>query len=153
MLLRRSGVLPLDALWVSSPEPKAASTARLLTSSGLRLDDDLREARRDGAFVAAAAFQERVLASFADPGRPAAPGWEPLCATRLRMLRAAERAVARAAGRDVVLVGHGTGLTLLLSGVIGEDPDVAAWTSMRFPDHCAVSSAGELVSPWGAWTP
>ena len=49
--LRASGELPADALWVSSTELKAVSTAKLLTSSDIGLDAELREAVRDPAWL------------------------------------------------------------------------------------------------------
>lgn len=151
MLLRRSGVLPLDAVWVSSPEPKAASTARLLTEAVVRHDDDLREAFRDGRFLGAEIFQHRVLASFADLDSPAADRWEPLRDTRARMLRATQRAIAGAAGRNVVLVGHGTALTLLVSALTDCPPDVVAWQRMLMPDYCRLTWPGEVTTSWGHW--
>lgn len=149
--LRRADVLPAEALWVSSPEPKAAATAALLTAAEVRLDDDLREARRARDYVDHATFVRRVLRSFADLENPAADGWEPLSATRARIVRAAESAVAKADGRDIVLVGHGTAMTVLVAALTATPPDVAAWQRMLMPDHCSLTWPGEVTSPWGQW--
>ncbi len=149
--LRRSGVLPAHALWVSSPEPKAASTAALLTDTPVRLDDDLREAGRDGELLATDAFLGRVLESFADLDSPAAPGWEPLRAAQARMVAVAERAVAEAGGRDVVLVGHGTAMTMLVTALTNTPPDVRGWQRMLLPDHCCLTGRGGITMPWGHW--
>jgi broad specificity phosphatase PhoE len=149
--LQDAGVLPRDALWVSSSELKAVLTAQLLTDSAVRLDDDLREAVRDPEFLHHEDFQRRVLRSFARPDECAADGWEPLARTQARVVRAAVTAVEEGAGRDVVLTGHGTAMTMLVAGLTGEPPDVAAWEAMRMPDHCAITWPGELVAAWGSW--
>lgn len=149
--LRNAGVLPDGARWVSSPEPKALETAALLSAGDVGVDDDLREARRSAEYVATDVFERRVLASFADPARSAAPLWEPLATTRSRIVRAAQRAVAAAAGADVVLVGHGTALTLLVAALTDSPPDVEAWQRMRMPDHCALLWPDRLASAWGHW--
>ena len=149
--LRASGVLPTEASWVSSPEPKARATAALLTDAVVRVDDDLREAFRSAAYVDADVFERCALHSFADPNASAAPGWEPLVRTRARMLRAARAAVVSGGGGDVVLVGHGTSLTMLVAALPASRPDVPAWRAMRMPDHCAIRWPDELVAPWGSW--
>lgn len=153
--LRGAGVLPGGACWVSSPEPKAVATARLLTEGDVGIDDDLREAGRDGAYVTPSMFAERVRRSFDHVEEAVAPGWESLSRAQERLVGAARRAAKRAAGRDVVLLGHGTALTMLVAALLGSDPDVAAWTGMRFPDHCALDvptpGGARIVSPWGAW--
>ena len=151
--LRDSGVLPAEARWTSSTEPKAIATAALLTSSEVPTSDALREALRDPEWLDAERFHELVLASFDQPDRSVRPGWEPLATTRDRVVEAANEAVDSAAGRDVVLVGHGTAWTMLVAGLTGEPPDVAAWASMRMPDHCAIEWPGRLSVAWGAWTP
>lgn len=143
--LQDVGVLPVGAHWVSSSEPKAALTAALLTRTSVRLDDDLREARRDPAFLDLEDFNRLVLRSFADVEASAADGWEPLASTRSRVLAAAAASVTEASGRDVVLVGHGTAMTMLVAALTGAGPDVPAWKAMRMPDHCAL--AWEPVEP------
>lgn len=154
--LRISHALPADAVWVGSPEPKAVATARLLTAEPLRVDPDLREAGRDAGYVSATEFAERVRRSFEDVDRAAATGWEPLALTRQRVHAAARRAVDDAAGRDVVLVGHGTAFTMLVAALVRAAPDVESWQTMRFPDHCALAvdplGSARIMSPWGAWT-
>lgn len=150
--LRASGVLPATAFWVSSTEAKAVETARLLTSAAVSLDGSLREAVRDAAWLSFEEFHSLVLRSFAEPDRSVRAGWEPLSVTQARVLSAAQAAVARAAGRDVVLVGHGTAWTMLVAGLTGEPPDIEAWSAMRMPDHCALEWPDRLVTPWGSWS-
>ena len=149
--LRESGVLPTGALWVSSTETKAVSTARLLTSTPICLDDAFREALRDAGWLGTHEFHRAVLRSFAHPDRPARAGWEPLAVTRDRVLGAARAVLVEAGDREVVLVGHGAAWTMLVSTLTGEPPDVAAWKSMHMPDHCALAWSGRITSPWGSW--
>lgn len=168
--LRGAGVLPTDAVWVSSSEPKAVATARLLTPS-LQLDDGLREAARTSEWLAEAHFEHAVRQSFAAPTTAARPGWEPLAQTRRRVVRTAHLVLARSGDRDVVLVGHGTAWTLLVAALTGAPPDVEVWTSMPMPDHCALDRRGtdgpssptagtattpraewRISKPWGSWT-
>lgn len=146
-------MLPGAGIWVSSSEPKAAATAALLADADIRLDDDLREAVRSGEYVDRGTFERQVSRSFAAPATPAAPGWEPLRVTQSRMLRAARAAVVEAGGADVVLVGHGTALTMLVSALTSTPPDVPAWKHMLFPDHCRLTWPDRVEAPWGHWAP
>jgi broad specificity phosphatase PhoE len=146
-------VLPTSALWVSSTEPKAVATAQLLTSADLSLDDGLREADRDPAWLRLDEFHALVLQSFAEPEVSVRDGWEPLEATRARVSGSARAAVERADGGDVVLVGHGTAWTMLIAGCTGQPPDVEAWQHLQMPDHCALEWPDRIARPWGSWAP
>ena len=75
-----------------------------------------------------------MRAVFADPATPAAPGWEPLDATRARLVPAVRRILDVHGDDDVVLVGHGTAWTLLVADLTGREPDLARWTSLGMPD-------------------
>ncbi len=151
--LRVAGVLPNQAVWVSSTETKAVATASLLTAAEVRQDGDLREAVRDPAWLRLEEFHALVLQCFAAPGESVRAGWEPLAVTEARVVAAARDSIARADGHDVVLVGHGTAWTMLVSGLTGEPPDVAGWDSMQMPDHCALEWPSRIVAPWGSWNP
>lgn len=151
--LRVAGVLPDDARWVSSTETKAVATASLLTAVEVRQDGDLREATRDPAWLPPEEFHALVLRSFALPDVSVRAGWEPLAVTEARVVAASRDAIAEADGHDVVLVGHGTAWTMLVSGLTGEPPDVAGWESMQMPDHCALEWPSRIVAPWGSWNP
>ena len=67
----------------------------------------------------------------------------------------AKEAISEADRCDVVLIGHGTALTLLVADLVGRPPDIDAWQAMLLPDHCRVTvredGAAEIGSPWGAW--
>jgi broad specificity phosphatase PhoE len=110
--LRTSGRLPAQAVWYSSPEPRALATAELLTDGEVGVVDGLREHERDTAEWTDD-FPEAVRWAFAVPDAVAVPGWEPLSACRERVVRTVEGMVSAHAGGDVVLVGHGTAWTLL----------------------------------------
>ncbi|MBO0826997.1 MAG: histidine phosphatase family protein [Streptosporangiales bacterium] len=149
--LRASGVLPEHARWFSSPEPKAHRTARLLTDSSVTVYDALGEVTRPGC---PDDFAVRARRGFAEPDVPAAPGWETYTAARQRIVRAVRKLRDGLDGADLVVVGHGTVLTLLVAELTGAVPDVAAWEWLGFPDHCALDAdAGGVVSPWGRSSP
>ncbi|HEX6443919.1 MAG TPA: histidine phosphatase family protein [Streptosporangiales bacterium] len=135
--LRASGALPGHARWFSSPEPKADETARLLTDSSVTVYDALGEVARPGWLDD---FAARVRRGFADPDVPAAPGWETYTAARQRTARAVRKLRESLGGVDVVVVGHGTVLTLLVAELTGAAPDVAAWERLSLPDHCALEA-------------
>ena len=130
--LRESGRLPAGAAWFCSPETKAQQTAQLLTDGDVGIVEELREQERAAGWFDD--FADRVRAAFADPARPAAPGWEPLAATRDRLLPAVRRILDVHGDDDVVLVGHGTAWTLLVAELTGHEPDLVRWASLGMPD-------------------
>lgn len=137
--LRESGRLPTRAAWFCSPEPKAQQTAQLLTDGEVGVVEELREHERAAGWLED--FADRVRAAFAEPSRPAAPGWEPLDATRDRLLPAVRRILDVHGDDDVVLVGHGTAWTLLVAELRGEEPDLVRWDSLGMPDVIEVPVA------------
>ena len=146
--LRSAAVLPEDAAWFVSPEPKAIQTADLLGPPSYEVVDDLREQERSGNWVED--FDTAVIRALRDPDLPAVLGWEPAAATQERVVAAVRAITVRAMLRghdDVVLVGHGTAWTLLVAALTDAAPDVEAWQTMRLPDHCVLD--GAVVAPWG----
>jgi broad specificity phosphatase PhoE len=133
--------LPADALWYSSPEPKAFMTARLLTDRPIEVVGDFREHERHTSDWMGD-FEAVVSAAFADPDRSAYPGWEPLAQTRRRVVRAAREILAQHPDDDVVLVGHGTAWTLLRAAVTGQPPDLEWWAGLAMPDAASMQAAG-----------
>ena len=103
-----------SATWHSSDEPKALATARHLTDRSLRTWPALREAHRSDWFATHEEFRAAVRDAFAEPARAARPGWEPLAGTRTRVSAVVADLIARD-GTELVLVGHGTAWTLLVS--------------------------------------
>ena len=156
-LLREAGVLPpREAMWFSSPEPKAVETAALLHPRAAQMIEGLREAERGPGWLGAGDFVSAVRRSFATEEVPAAAAWEPVVETRRRVVEAAASAIAQARraedGTDVVLVGHGTAWTLLVADLTCSPPDLARWEQMTMPDHCSVDpEAGTILSAWGQW--
>lgn len=163
---------PQSAVWFSSPEPKALQTARLLsdavtidavTIDPVTIDDRLREAERSRFLLDSESFTAAVTRSLAEPDVAAVEGWEPLARTRSRMAEVLTDVLAAArtdrsghADHDddhadsVVLVGHGTAFTLLVSLVTGSPVDVGSWRSMRMPDHWSADlDTGRVLHGWG----
>lgn len=168
--LRASGVLPtLAATWCSSMEPKAVATAELLAAAtDVHHLAGLGEAARPACWSERSEFEATVERSFTTPTEPALPEWEALDAVRRRLLRAFEDAVlplaARSGHDDVVLVGHGTAWTVLVSALTAAPPDVDAWRAMTMPDHCQLeievgrptsraggTSRARVLRHWGDW--
>jgi len=154
--LRGSGVLPGDAVWLSSVEPKAlATTQRLSPDGSCGSVEGLHEAERPAGWLSQEEFTAAVRRSFAHPDEAARKSWEPLTEVGVRVATAAGTVIngAREAdATDVVLVGHGTAWTLLVSALIGEAPDLDSWELMSMPDHCSIDvDARVIVSPWGHW--
>jgi broad specificity phosphatase PhoE len=125
--------LPLVARWYSSPEPKAFMTARLLTEEPIEVVADLREHERHSTDWVED-FDALVRRAFAEPEVAAYDGWEPLARCRDRVARAASDVLASHGGDDVVMVGHGTAWTCLLSVLRGTPPDLDLWAAMAMPD-------------------
>jgi broad specificity phosphatase PhoE len=137
--LRASGRLPQDAVWCSSPEPKARQTAARLTGAPVAVVDALAEQRRDaGRLGTSEEFRAAVRLAFAAPERAAVPGWEPLAVTRDRVVPAV-RHLLRTYDGPLVLVGHGTAWTVVVAALTGRPPDLAAWEGLRTPDVWPVS--------------
>lgn len=137
------------AAWYTSDEPKAVATAHQLTAGQVQEWPALREAHRFDWFATHEEFREAVLEAFSQPSRSARPGWEPLDDTRRRVSDAVSQIVDEN-GDDVVLVGHGTAWTLLLSELTGTAPDLTAWTKLRTPDLCTLDLDTRTVSHrWG----
>ena len=131
-----------DAVWFSSPEPKATRTAFLLAGQNVDVIDDLREQDRGGgAWVDD--FQGVMAEAFARPDSAARDGWETLSETRRRVVGAVREIVAAYPGREVVLVGHGTAWTLLVAELSGTEPDLDCWRAFAMPDVIVVETDGQ----------
>lgn len=124
---------PDDAVWYTSPEPKAARTAFLLAKREVPMVVDLREHDRGGSGWVPD-FAGVVREAFTSPHAVARPGWEPIVRTRSRVVAAVRKILAEHPGRDVVLVGHGTAWTLLAAELTGTEPDLERWGSLAMPD-------------------
>lgn len=139
------------ASWYSSDEPKAVATTRALTDGEFDTVSALHEALRADWFPHEDEFQAAVFAAFEIPARAARPGWEPFDRTRARIFKAAQE-ILDLSQTDVVLVGHGTAWTLLVSEITGQPPDLDAWRRLEMPDLCTLDlSTGTVVRPWRNW--
>lgn len=130
--LRTSGRLPQQATWYSSPEPKAQQTAQLLTDGQVGVVPDLRELERPAGW--SERWEEDVRRCFAQPEEPACPGWESLADCRRRVHRAVTPILTAHGGESVVLVGHGTAWSALISALNRAAPDLALWQRLGMPD-------------------
>ncbi len=120
---------------VSSPEPKARATADAVAAQvgvDVEVDDRLVEARRPWVGEGYRKLAHRYLAG-AD-----VDGWEPRAEVAARVEAAvAERRAAGAADAvgDIVVVGHGLGLSLHLGAVLPAGFDLYGfWCRLAFPD-------------------
>lgn len=138
--LREGGRLPQDATWFCSPEPKAVQTAQLLSDGDVAVVEGLREHRRDSTQWHDD-FPAVVRRAFAEPDRAAAPGWEPLARCRERVVTAVRALREEHPAGPLVLVGHGTAWTVLVSALTGREPDLAAWERLAMPDVLTVEPA------------
>ena len=136
---------PTDAVWFTSPEPKAMRTALLLAGREVPVVEDLREHDRRGTGWVPD-FTDAVREAFANPCSEARPGWEPMSRTRSRVVAAVRQILAEHPGRDVVLVGHGTAWTLLAAVLTGTEPDLERWRILAMPDVMTVEAARLLES-------
>lgn len=139
------------ASWHSSDEPKAVATASALTDGEVEVVPMLKEAVRADWFPHRDQFEAAALAAFARPADAAHPGWEPFDQTRARVRATADKIVRRSR-TDVVLVGHGTAWTLLVSDITGQPPDLESWRRLGQPDLCTLDlDARSVVRAWGTW--
>jgi len=141
--------LPEHAAWYSSPEPKALGTAVLLTDDPVEVVDDLREHERDSTDWIDD-FETVVRRAFAEPELPAYDGWAPLADTRRRVVSAVAGILDVHPAGDVVLVGHGTAWTLVISALEAKPADLDTWSRLAMPDVvacCPVGGLGDMLVP------
>lgn len=86
------------------------------------------------------AWRALVRRGFVVPEESALEGWEPLEATRARVVPTVRRLLDRHLGEDVVLCGHATVWTVLVSALTGRPPDLDAWERLAMPDLWVVSA-------------
>jgi broad specificity phosphatase PhoE len=137
--------LPTRATWFSSPEAKALATARLLTDGEVEVVGALREqVRLQVGWIDD--FDAVLAEAFAHPERPAYDGWEPLAATRLRVVTAVRELLLSHPTGDLVLVGHGTSLALVAAELTGTGVNPYAPAAMGFPDVVTVRMSSSAVA-------
>jgi broad specificity phosphatase PhoE len=131
---------------VSSDEPKARQTAEILARArqwDLDLDTDLREHDRNAVgYLPREDFEAGIARLFVSPA-DLVFGSETAIQVLVRFSAAVERAQHAAPGGDVLVVTHGTALTLYLAEAAGIDP-LPFWRAMTMP--MAVVLEGGSVS-------
>lgn len=139
-----------EATWFSSDERKALATAQRLTDTAVQRVRGLREAARSSYVEDQAAFVDAVSRGLRHPAIEALPGWEPLERTQRRVADTVTDIVSTVPG-DVVLVGHGTAWTLLISH-LAHEPLPERVPPMDMPDLLTLDlSAQAVVHRWGDW--
>lgn len=125
---RLSDTLPDDPYVVASPEPKAVATA--LTGTGRQPTLDLRlvEVRRPADWVAD--HRTRALRYLRGEAQD---GWEDRDDVMMRMDAAIQEHLDHAAGRRLVVVGHGMSAALWMSRRLRVDA-AQWWMGLAFPD-------------------
>ena len=128
----------LPASLISSTEPKAEQTARVI-SELLELDmsasDGLREHRRPGEFLPAADFEARIEAFFRHPDE-VVYGKESCDELGLRIQTEVEAALSRDSTKNAILVTHGTAMTSYIMRHWQVDP-FELWKSLELPAYLA----------------
>ncbi len=135
---------------VTSPEPKARATAAPIAQAAgveLRVEDDLREAERGSSPVDDRARFVARVDSWLD-GTPV-PSWEERDAAASRIVACISRLLDESGG-DLVLVSHGTVLSLYLAWLRGQERvDLAEWEAIPLPAFTLVDpDARRIVEPW-----
>lgn len=140
----------LPAAIVSSTEPKAAETAALLartlgvtyeTAAGLHEHD-----RSTVGWLGGERFEAAVTALFRQP-EELVLGRETAVEALARVERATAEALRRHPRGDVVIVTHGTVMTLLVAATNPIDA-VAFWRGLEMPDSVVLALPGRtLVLP------
>jgi broad specificity phosphatase PhoE len=129
---------------VSSPERKAEETARIIARR-LNLpvirDEGFVEHRRPSvAFGTRAEFEASIRRVFDNPSERFF-GSESADEARARF----EKAVGSHTARPLVVVTHGTVLTLFVSRKTGLDP-MTLWTSLKLPEAFVLDSNMQLLA-------
>jgi len=148
--LARLGLFAGVEAVVTSPEPKARDTAEPIARAAgveLSVERDLREAERGASPVDdRVGFVARVDTWLAGA---AVPGWEARDAAAPRIVACIERLLAESSG-DLVLVSHGTVLSLYLAWLRGQERvDLLEWETIPLPALAVVDPvARTIVESW-----
>ena len=135
---------------VTSLEPKARATAEPIARVAgveLRVEPELREAERGKSPVDdRARFVAQVDAWL---GGSPVPGWEERDAAAARIVACIERLLATFGG-DLVVVSHGTVLSLYLAWLHGQARvDLGEWETIPLPAVAVVDPAARrIVEAW-----
>jgi broad specificity phosphatase PhoE len=135
------------AMIAASDEPKAAETARLLATAlghaePIRHDHDLREHERrpEDFFDSTAAFHDAVRRFFAHP-EEIVFGRESASAAGTRFAAAIHRVIAETPRGNLVVVAHGTVISLFAAAHAGLAP-FPLWQSLQLPSYIILALPG-----------
>jgi broad specificity phosphatase PhoE len=147
---RRAGLLaarisPLrPGVIVSSREPKARETAEIISKSAgaqVVVHEGLHEHQRSRVgFLGALEFEEAIRSMFARPAELVL-GDETAVEAGHRFASAVEAVLDRYRDGDVVVVAHGTVITLLVSGANDVAP-FQFWSELGLPSYVVLSAPG-----------
>ncbi len=147
---RRAGLLaerirPLrPGVIVSSREPKARETADVIAGSvgvPVVVHEGLHEHERSGVgFLGALEFAEAIRSMFARPAE-LVMGDETAVEAGQRFASAVEVVLDRYRDGDVVVVAHGTVITLFVSGA-NDVPPFQFWSELGLPSYVVLSVPG-----------
>ena len=135
------------ALIAASDEPKAAETAQLLADAlghpaPVRHDHDLREHERtqDDFFADTASFHDAVRRLFDQPNALVF-GRETATVAGARFAAAIARLLAATPTGDLIVVAHGTVISLFVAAHTGLAP-FPLWRSLQLPSYVALTLPG-----------
>lgn len=136
---------------IASGEAKAQQTAKILFPSGFETWNELGEIDRSATGWLEAEDHAEQMRLFYEEPHESARGWERAVDARARM----EAAVRRIwmAGRDTVLVGHGTVGTLLWSALLKSGIDQRHHQSSNGQGWMAESFGPGAWRPIHGWRP
>jgi broad specificity phosphatase PhoE len=126
---------------VTSVELKAIETGQLVAqmlNKPVAIEPGLHEHEREkGAFTTRARFETQVARLFAEP-RKLVFGNETADEAHTRFTRAVAKVLKKHSGQNIVVVTHGTVLTLYVSRAVGLDP-YPFWKRLGLPAFVVVS--------------
>lgn len=138
---------------VASTEPKAMGTAMAIQAAqGLPLVECFAELGEVHKASFVGDHDAAMAQLFAEPETSARPGWEPAATALRRFGACVDRLRAETEG-DLIVVAHGTVISLYLTALLGEErADTAAWAAIGFPDLAILDPHGrQILQPFGAW--
>lgn len=126
---------------VSSPEPKAHETARIIAAADdlpVAVIDELHEHERDDEpFLPRREFEDRIARFFAQPDRLVF-GRETAPEALLRFTRAVSSIIEAHPDGSIAIVSHGTVITLFVSACTGVEP-FRFWQRLGLPSFVVLA--------------
>jgi 2,3-bisphosphoglycerate-dependent phosphoglycerate mutase len=138
----------------SSPELKAISTAEAMAQKlglSVEIDDDLSEHKRHSTgFLPLEDFNGQIARLFESPWSELVFGDETANAALERFTRALDRQYVSSGSGDVLVVTHGTIMSIYVANRLGIDP-LPFWRSLSTPTAIVISGNEMVVlEPRGA---